>query len=154
MDTDKPLVTLDNPDELVTSIALNLPNCKIEIKESDQYARKLGKILENPRIKEEMGEQMIATYEQKTGIIFKKTIGWYVTNYRIMCIDETNCTVTQIPLKYADIVIRNTHTFSERTGAIAGGLVGGFITSGMAFTQGQSTSRRIGDINFLLGDKL
>ncbi|QUC64387.1 hypothetical protein NsoK4_08150 [Nitrosopumilus sp. K4] len=153
-DTKEPVVSLTEDGEPLHAITLHLPNFEIQIKETDFYARKLANILESPRIKKEMGEQLIAMYEHKTGIIFKKTTSWYVTNYRIFCLNEEEAKLTQVPLKYVDVVVSNAHSFSERTGAIAGGMMPGFMYAGMGFTQGQSTSRRVGDINVLLSGQI
>ena len=153
-ETEKPVVDFDDNGEPITSITLNLPNGIVKFDETDYYARKLATILDSPRIKEEIGEQLIANYELKTGLIFKKTTSWYVTNYRIFSLNEEQNSLTQFPLKYVDIVVNNTHSVSERNGAIVGGMVPGFMYAGMGFTQGQSMSKRIGDVNFLVNGQI
>ncbi len=147
---EKPIAIIEEDGDPITTVTLKLPSGEIKIKESDSYARKLANILNSPKIKEEIGEQMIASYEQTTGIIFKKTTSWYVTNHRVFCLNEEENILIQIPLKYVDVVVRNVHSFSKRTGAIVGGIMPGFMHAGMGFTQGQSIIRRIGDVNFLL----
>lgn len=154
-DTDVPVVSInEDTGGTLDTVTLNLPSGEVQIKETESYIRKLADILNSPRIKEEMGEQLVAEYEMSEGLIFRKTTSWYVTNYRIFCLNEELNSLTQIPLKYVEIVIRNSHTFSERTGAIAGGFVGGFMPVGMGFTQGQSTSNRIGDINIVFNGQV
>lgn len=143
------IVTISEDGKPIDTITLNFGSTTIKIKESDSYARKLLTILSSPKIKDKLGEQLIASFELKTGMIFQKTTSWYITNYRVFCLDERNGHITQIPLKYVDIVVRNSHSFSQRNGAIAGGMAPGFMYAGMAFTKGESISRKIGDMNFL-----
>lgn len=143
----------DDGDSTVTVTAC-YRNQESKYTENRDYALKLAQILGSPRIKEELGEQPLASFEKTSGIIFRKKMRWFVTNYRIILTDEIEGRIIQIPLKYVDISITDSHSVSERHGAIAGGATPGFIYAGMAFTQGQSTSRRIGHVSFIFNGQV
>ena len=115
----------------------------ITVKERRDVAEKFAKImnLDNGLLNEEFGENLLWKAEEKKGL-FKKPKTYMITNYRIQYLDSDK-EFLQMPIKYLDIVVMNSHRESSRNGvgAFASGM-GGFVSSGESVT--------VGDVNFLV----
>jgi hypothetical protein len=132
-------------DEEIIELSFNIDDKEITIKERKDVAQKIGKIMGEGGIKEELGENALWKAEKKQGFL-KSPILYALSNYRILCLypDEK---MVQLPLKYVDVVVMNTHRASARTG------IGGFTTLARGFgiggMQSSGKSVTIGDVNFL-----
>lgn len=97
-------------------------------------------------LNEKLGEKPLWTAEEKKGFL-KEPIVYYLTNYRIMCIDPSEEKSMVFPLNYVDIVVMNSHRDSSRKGiggftSLVGGIgIGGFQSHGQSVT--------VGDVNFM-----
>ncbi len=133
-------------DENMIEISYSYEGKKIIIKERKDFAEKIGMIMaEGGGIREDLGENILWSGQEKSGL-FKRGKSYIVTNYRIMNI-ITDEKMIQMPLKYIDVVIMNTHRVSSRTG------IGAFTSIGMGIgiggMQSYGKSVTIGDVNFL-----
>lgn len=128
----------------------------IEFYDDKEYAQRIGTIMESWGVKEELGETILWGHVVQSRRFFKvKTKElWIITNHRVMHVNNEIEDVIQLPLKYVDVVVmnaRNDH-YSEGVGAFVGVLAS--ISSGMGFLQRRGTSRRIGDLVFLLNGQI
>ncbi len=132
-------------DENMIEISYSYEGKKIIIKERKDVAEKIAMIMaEGGGIREDLGENILWSGQEKSGL-FKRGKSYIVTNYRIMNI-ITDEKMIQMPLKYIDVVIMNTHRVSSRTG------IGAFTSIGMGIVGGMQSygkSVTIGDVNFL-----
>ena len=132
-------------DENMIEISYSYEGKKIIIKERKDVAEKIAMIMaEGGGIREDLGENILWSGQEKSGL-FKRGKSYIVTNYRIMNI-ITGEKMIQMPLKYIDVVIMNTHQVSSRTG------IGAFTSIGMGIVGGMQSygkSVTIGDVNFL-----
>ena len=132
-------------------IEFNIDGKIIVVEDKKEIVERIGKIMSDVTIKQEFGENYLWQGESKDGI-FSKPKKYYLTNYRIGCL-FTDEKLVQIPIKYVDVVVMNTHRASSRNG------IGGFISLGKGIgiggIQSSGKSVTIGDLNILFkGDVL
>jgi hypothetical protein len=131
------------------TVTLHYDNYKATFAEDQQYATRLAAILESPRIKEELGEQTLWHYEDKRGFLKKKMVQYaMITNYRVIYFHLDHGELVQLPLKYAEIVVNNTKSLSQRNGSGVGAWDPKFAV-GIGFYQSHGVSTRVGDLWFL-----
>lgn len=127
-----------------------------ELYDDKEYSQKINTIMESASIKEELGETVLwyNILEERKMFRVKTKELWIITNHRVLQIDGKRGAVIQLPLKYVDIVVVNARTDyqSEGVGVFVG--VPASIASGMGFLQRKGSSRRIGDLVFLLNGQI
>jgi len=83
----------------------------------------------------------------------KKTVYNYIsklTNYRVIYGNNKTDEFTQVPLKYVDVVVMNSHSTFQSTGIGYGGAMPGSLTLGVGVMNRRGVSQRIGDLVFVL----
>lgn len=124
-----------------------------EFYDNKEYTHKLERIMESVTVKTELGETVLWHHRVK-GFFGGTKRDWLITNYRVIFIDYKANQVLQLPLKYVDVVVMNARSDyqSEGVGVFVG--VPASIASGMGFLRRQGSSRRIGDLVFLLNGQI
>ena len=133
-------------------VNISLPNYKFTIEDEDvEGVKKLHQIMKSLTIKKELGEAIIWENYFEEGIFFKKTTEfWIITNYRVIYGNNKTDEFTQVPLKYVDVVVMNSHSTFQSTGIGYGGAMPGSITLGVGVMNRRGISQRIGDLVFVL----
>lgn len=145
----------DSQSSGLAKITITIDSYEMQLYEDENYARKIGTIMETGDVKEELGEAILWYHEVKKGWFIPKTKEIrLITNYRIMKHDMETDKAIQLPLKYVDAVVMNSRSDyqSQGVGVFVG--VPASISSGMGFLQRRGTSRRIGDLVFLLNGQV
>ncbi len=133
-------------------VNISFPHYEFIFEDEDvEGVKKLHQIMENLEIKEKLGEAIIWEHYFEEGIFFKKTKEfWIITNYRIMYGNYKTDVFLQVPLKYVDVVVMNSHSSFQSTGTGYGVAMPGSLAFGVGVMNRQGTSQRIGDLTFIL----
>ena len=129
-------------------VKIDIDGKSILIEEKKEEAQKIVKIMADYDIKKEFGENVLwkGKAKKKDNLLGKKLTLYAITNYRIICASTEK--QIQLPLKYVDVAVLNSHRSITRAG------IGGFTALGRSVGIGgmQNTGRSVfvGDVNFLL----
>jgi len=148
--TDLTIVDNEEPDSV--TINLQLPEGNITLHDNDiEFTKKLNQILCDPDIKSELGEQIIWNSNFEEGIFWRKIrLSWIITNYRVIYSNFKTGEFLQIPLKYLDVVVMNTHSAFQSQGFAMGAAMPGSLAIGAGMMQRKGTSVRVGDLVFIV----
>ena len=146
------LTIVDNEGPDSVTINLQLPEGNIMLHDNDvELVKKLNQILCDPDIKSELGEQIIWNSNFEEGIFWRKIrICWIITNYRVIYSDFKTGEFVQIPLKYLDVVVMNSHSSFQSEGFAMGAAMPGSLAIGAGVMQRKGTSIREGDLVFIV----
>jgi hypothetical protein len=124
-----------------------------EFYDDKQYTQKLENIMESVTVKEELGEMVLWGHTVKS-FFGKVKQHWIITNHRIMFIEYKTNQAIQLPLKYIDVVVMNARTSYNSEGVGVGAFVPASISLGMGFLERRGTSRKVGDLAFMLNGQV
>ena len=137
-------------------VVISFPHYDFTLEDEDvEGVKKLHQIMKDLEIKEEIGEAIIWEHYFEEGIFFKKTREyWIITNYRIMVGNYKTDVFRQVPLKYVDVVVMNSHSSFQSTGYGYGVAIPGSLGLGVGVMNRQGSSQRIGDLTFILNGQV
>lgn len=121
-----------------------------------EYAKRMQDIMaEGGEIKADLGETVLWSHQLKKGFFKTKSYEiWMITNFRIIKTDNETNKATQLPVKYIDAIVMNLRTRSQSQGKTVGAGVPAGILTGMAFSQREGQSMKIGDLVFIFNGQV
>lgn len=141
----------ENTKQETAIINFDFPNNDFQIEEEFEFAQKINKIMTGGiEFHEELGEKIIYYYEWKGGFFRRRLEGfWAITNYRVISLKLNEDELIQIPLKYVDIAVTDSHNISQSNSVGYGVGLPGSIALGMGAISRKGVSIRIGNLNFI-----